>query len=181
LDPKEHDAYRWVSPEEAIALSPFSGNRQALSRATSGNPPLFLSRSGRFFQEGEEITHERTALLLHQSLRKAPSGYLVRIGHEELDVVVEDAPRFVRSYDGDQGKIRLADGSEETLDPTTLTVRPNHSLTCRTSRGETAVFLSPAYYELTKFVQESGKQFLFHFLGRDYPLAVPPQSECVDG
>lgn len=173
LDPKEHDAFQWVTPEEALKLAKFEGNREAISRATTDMPPLYLSRSGFFVQEGEEISHERTALLLHRSLKKAGKGYLVRIGQEEVDVVVEDVPRFVRSFDSAEGTITLSTDEKELLDPLSLRVRSDNSFVCRCSEGLEAVFLRPAYYELTKNIREESGKFLLHFLGRDYNLSVP--------
>lgn len=175
LDPNEHTEFRWAPTADAPGLVKFDGNREAIERATKGAPPLFLSRSGKFFQEGEEITHERTALLLHRSLIKAGTSYLVRMGEEELDVVVESTPRFVKSFSPETGEIHLSHGEKEELRPETLAVQKDHSLTCETKSGLTALFLSPAYYEITKLVKESsdGKEFLLHFRGRDYHLRIP--------
>jgi 8-oxo-dGTP pyrophosphatase MutT (NUDIX family) len=181
IDPTEHGECRWVSAAEAVKLVKFPGNKQAIERVASGVSPLFLSRGGRFFQDGEEITHERTALLLHQSLKQVGEHYLVRIGQEELEVVVEDTARFVKSFDAGSGEVLLSTGEKEMLDPATLLIRGDDSLTCRLPNSEEALFLSGAYYELTKSVREgSNGQYVLHFRGRDYLLSVAGQGEGMN-
>jgi len=172
LDPSEHVDFRWVQPAEALALVKFPGNQKAIERATQDLPPLLLARTGSFFQEGEEITHERTALLLHRSLEKSGGNYVVKMGPEEIDVVVETFPRFVTSFDAATGEITLKHGEKEKFDPATLRIESDHSFVCKTREGMEAVFLSPAYYEITKSVREESDEFVLHFLGRDYRLAV---------
>lgn len=177
IDPSEHTEYRWVDPAEAVALVKFPGNKQAIERATQGLPPLFLTRSGSFYQEGEEITHERTALLLHRSLVKAGAGFVVRIDKEELDVIVEDLPRFVRSFDSATGMMALIHGEQEKLDPGSLKIRADDSMTCTLSDGLEAAFLSGAYYELAKNVTESNGEYALHLFGKSYRLSVPAKGE----
>ena len=174
LDPKEHVEFRWVSPEEAINLSQFPGNQEAIRRATGPTPLLFLSKQGTFFQDGEEVSHARTANLLHNSLtRKASGDFTVKVGTEEVDVVLEATPRFVRAYHRAEGKMRLSDGTEEVLDPGTLRTTEDQTLECRLKNGWAARFLSPAYYEITRDIREgSGGEYVLHFLGRDYRLSV---------
>jgi hypothetical protein len=154
LDPKEHIAYQWVKPKEAIQLLKYPHNQEAVKRACFSSPPLFLHRSGSFFQEGEEVTHERTAALLHKSLVKSGAGYLVRIGAEELDVIVDDTPRFVRGFDAQTGKLSLVHGEEEILDPSTLNIRNDNTVTCTLKDGLGAKFLSPAHYALGECLEE---------------------------
>ena len=173
LDGKEHDAYEWLAPAEAAARVKWPGNRAAIERATSGASPLFLSKRGTFFQDGEEITHERTATLLHKSLARAGSGWIVRVSGEELDVVLEDTPRFVVSYDREAGQMRLSNGESEPLDPATLRVRKEGGLVCRLANGWDAAFSSPAYYEIAKDVEESAAgDYVLHFRGRSHKLPV---------
>lgn len=174
LDPKEHCDYRWVTPEEALELVPFPNNRQAIQRATQIYPPLYLSRGGAFFQDGEEISHERTAEMLHHSLTKTSDGYLVRLGQEEIDVVVEDTPRFVRAYDRATGMMRLSHGREEKLRPETLRVRADNSVTAVLSDDWEALFLSPAYYELAQDISEGSNpgEYVLNFLGRPQRLPI---------
>lgn len=176
LDSNEHVSFQWLPPADASTLVKFPMNKTAVERAASGVPPLFLSARGAFFQEGEEITHVRTAALLHQCLvRETGGAFKVKLGDEELDVVVEDTPRFVRSYDAGRGEIALLDGLREELDPTGLRVRADNSLVCRLQNGWDALFLSSAYYELAQDIRPGSAEgeYLLHFRGRDYRLGVP--------
>ena len=87
--------------------------------------------------------------------------------------MLEDAPRYVRSYDRATGILTLSDGSQEELRPDTLRVRQDNSLSCFLKNDWPATFLPSAYYEIAKDVRESGPgQYVLHFLGRDYELSV---------
>lgn len=174
LDGKEHDAYEWLDPEDAATRVKWPSNKAAIERATSGPSPLFLSRRGAFFQDGEEVTHQRTLDLLHKSLvRVGGSGWAVNVGGEELDVVLEDTPRFVLSYDRWTGMMSLSDGNVEELKPETLKVRPENGLVCVLANGWEAAFSSPAYYEIAKDISESAAgEYLLYFRGRSHVLPV---------
>lgn len=176
LDPKEHVESLWTDPETAAKLVPFPIHKAAIERAAREAPPLLLTKRGVFLQDGEEITHARTAELLHRSLARETSGaFKVSIGQESLDVVVEDVARFVLSYESVTGTLLLAGGFREKLRPDTLQIRSDHSWTCALANDWTAVFLPQAYYQITKDLRPGsveGEYFL-HFLGRDYLLRVP--------
>ncbi|RZA01454.1 MAG: NUDIX domain-containing protein [Proteobacteria bacterium] len=174
IDPKEHTAFEWVTPAEALARIPFANNRLAVERATQIYPPIFLSRGGAFYQDGEEISHERTAELLHVSLVKDGESYLARIGGEEIDVVVEDTPRFVRSYDRTTGLMNLSDGRQEKLRPESLLLRPDNSVVAILENDWEALFLSPAYYELAQDIEEGSNpgEYVLNFLGSRQRLGI---------
>jgi 8-oxo-dGTP pyrophosphatase MutT (NUDIX family) len=173
LDGQEHDGFEWLPPTDAIARIKFPFNGQAIERASIGLAPLLLSRRGIFYQDGEEVSHERTAELFHQSLRQErDGGWTIRCEGESLDVILEDNPRYVCSFDREKGQLRLSDRTVEPLDPSTLRVREDNSLVCRLQNGWEATFLSPAYYEISKDVSESAGKYVLHFLGRDYELTV---------
>lgn len=183
LDGKEHDAFEWVSPEEAMKRVKFPSNQQAIERAAKGVPPVLLSRKGSLFQDGEEITHERTLDLFMRSLAKNADGtFSVKIHGEELDVIVEDTPLFVLRYDRSSGKISLSNGQEEVLKPETIRVRADHSFECTAANGWAAAFLSPAYYEISKDITEGSRagEYLLHFLGRHHEIRVANEGEGID-
>lgn len=174
LDGKEHESYEWLDPEEAAARVKWPANKAAIERATTGASPLFLSRRGTFYQDGEEVTHARTVALLHKSLVKVGrNGWAVKVGNEELDVVLEHTPRFVLSYDREGGVMKLSDGTEEELDPESVLVHGEHGLTCKLECGWESAFSSPAYYEIAKDIEESAAgEYVLHFRGRSYRLGV---------
>lgn len=176
LDPKEHVEFKWFSPEEALQMVQFPNNREAIKRVTFAPPPLFLSKSGALFQEGEEITHERTRDLFLRSLTRTENGhFLVKLGQEELDVVVEDTPAFVKGYERETGTLVLATGAREKLNPKSLTIAQDQSFHCVLENGWEARFLSAAYYEITKDVSEGlvAGEHVLHFLGQRYSLIIP--------
>lgn len=175
IDPSEHCDFTWVSPQEALQMVPHQGNKDAILRSSQEVPPLLLSKYGVFFQDGEEITHERTVELLHRALQRDPSGsYKVKIGEEEIDVIVEETPLFVKSYDRGSGMITFTNGHQEKLNPESIEIRKNNSWICKSAENWPALFLKPAYYEITKEVKPGLVQgeFILNFLGRDYALRV---------
>ena len=174
LDPNEHIAYQWVSPEEAEQLLFYPSNKEALRRASSRVPPLFLSKQGLWFQEGEEISHERTVELLHKSLLQMKTNYIVRISDEEAEVIVEDVPRFITSYDAKSGTIRMKGDLSVTLNPDQVWVGGENILYCQLPDGLAAKFLSSAYYEIAKDIEISASgEHLLHFLGGRHRIRIP--------
>jgi 8-oxo-dGTP pyrophosphatase MutT (NUDIX family) len=174
LDGKEHDEFAWVTPEHAAQHVRFPFNARAIERASAGLPPLLLSRRGSFFQEGEEITHARSAALFHRSLQREKEGhFLVACEGESLEVILEDNPRYVLSYDRGTGALSLSNGTTEKLDVDSLLVRADHSLVCELSNSWPATFLPAAFYEIAKDISESKPgEYVLHFLGRSHQLRV---------
>ncbi len=180
LDPKEHVDFQWLPAQAAAKLVKFPMDSAAITRAGLETPPLYLSRRGAFFQEGEEITHARTAELLHRSLVQEKGGaFKVALGEETLDVVLEDTARFVKSYDSAKGELSLSDGSREILNPTTISIRPDNSMSCKLQNGWEALFLPAAYYEITKSMRPGSLagEYILHFCGSDCRILVTHKGE----
>ncbi len=149
-------------------------------------PTLFLDKEGRWFHEGVEVTHERTLLLLAKNLRRDPSGgYRVEVGGETASVTVEDAPYVVRSVtmregtDGDPTDyvLHLNDGTEEVLDPDTLSIGEGNVLYCRVKDGsERARFLRAAYYQICSRIQgdAEGERFWLPRAGKRHEIRQEP-------
>src|SRR5262245_35825796 len=89
-----------------------------------------LDREGRFIHEGAEVTHEGLKQALFRWLDRLPppdGRYVLRLDERRFAYLddVEDTPLVARAARIDPaGDVRLAlsDGSEERLDPATLTV-----------------------------------------------------------
>src|SRR5262245_43205143 len=89
-----------------------------------------IDREGRFIHEGAEVTHEGLKRALFRWLDRLPppdGRYVLRLDERRFAYLedVADTPLVARSARIDSaGDVRLAlsDGSEEPLDPTTLTV-----------------------------------------------------------
>ncbi len=134
------------------------------SREGREDPPLFLDKEGRWFHEGQEITHSRTCLLFSRSLRRDPAGiYYISVGRESSRVVVEDAPYVVKSVTIQKGPegvprgyiLHLNDGTEEPLGVGSLAVSAQNVMYCKVKEGsERARFLRAAYYQICAHLQE---------------------------
>ncbi|NUM87908.1 MAG: NUDIX domain-containing protein [Bdellovibrionales bacterium] len=177
LDPREHVAFEWLPFEEAMRRVQFPFHREAIFRATHPFPPLRLDAHGRFHQEGEEITHERTVDLLHNSLKENPDGsWRVQVGTDSLPVEVEDVPFFARSFEAETGLLTLLGGRREALRPETLELRPPNGAYALLQNGARVKLQSPAYYAVMSLVREEeppSKKYVLHLFGRDYELRVP--------
>src|SRR5215831_12904178 len=93
-----------------------------------------IDREGRFIHEGEEVRHQglRAALFRWLDRLPPPDGrYILRL----------DPQRYAR-VDGDRALLVLSDGSEEGLDPGTLTLDPAGVLRCWVRDGRLEARLS---------------------------------------
>jgi uncharacterized protein len=143
---------------------------------------LWIDKEGRWFFQGEEITHRRTYLLFCRNLTLDGAGRLtLRIGKEECRVEAEDAPFVVRSVDFiyDDGKrlkaleLILNDETREPLNPESLRVGPDHVLYCRVREGRFAARFSRGAYQLLFPLirhDEERERFLLVVGGEEYPL-----------
>lgn len=147
------------------------------------NEPFFwIDREGRWFYQGEEITHRRTYLLYSRSLTTDGRGrLLLRVGREECRVEAEDAPYVVKSVDfvrragGELKEIDLLlnDETREPLNPETLEVGRENVLYCRVRGGMFAARFSRGAYQLLFPVirhDEEGRRFFLLLAGKEYPL-----------
>ncbi len=143
---------------------------------------LRIDKDGRWFFEGEEITHRKTYLLYARSLALDESGRIVlRVGREECPVEVEDAPFVVKSLesvssapDGVEAiRLALNDESREELDPETLRIGPDNVPYCKVRDGAfEARFSRNAYQLLIPYIHhdEKGNRFFLSLNGKKYYL-----------
>jgi hypothetical protein len=89
---------------------------------------ISIDRLGRFWHEGELVLHEGLRQALFRWLDRLPppdERYVLRLDERRFAYVdVEDTPLVAASlrWVGEQALLGLTDGSEEALDPATLTV-----------------------------------------------------------
>jgi hypothetical protein len=91
---------------------------------------ISIDRDGRFIHEGAEVTHEGLKRALFRWLDRLPppdGRYVLRLDERRFAYLedVADTPlvaRAARIDDGGGVRLALSDGSEEALDPETLTV-----------------------------------------------------------
>jgi len=147
-------------------------------------PSFWIDKEGRWFFQGEEITHRRTYLLYARNLTQDEQGrLLLRLGQEECRVEAEDAPYVVKTLDftcpdgGDPRHIDLLlnDETREPLEPATLKVGKDNILYCRVRGGIFAARFSRGAYQLLFPLirhDEKGKRFFLLLDGKEYDLRV---------
>jgi hypothetical protein len=141
---------------------------------------LRFGSDGRWYADGEPVTHERLAQFFSRYVRqKAAGGYEIWVDERyHADVEVEDTPHVVTTVSSDLGAavpgfiVHLNDGTSERLDPYSLDVGHANVLYCRVKAGtERARFLRPAYYQLANFIEEAGGgQFRLHCGSTTHPI-----------
>jgi uncharacterized protein len=144
---------------------------------------LWIDKEGRWFFQGEEITHRKTYLLFCRNLTLDETGHLLlRVGKEECRVEAEDAPFIVKSVDfvsGREGSIQsldllLNDETREPLNPETLRVGAQNVLYCQVRKGMfSARFSRGAYQLLFPCIQHDEKRNYFFLVlgGEEYILS----------
>ncbi len=138
---------------------------------------IILTKNGAWLSDNEEITHERTILAFARNIFRCKDGFEIRIGHERKTIHVEDTMYFITSIEGSPEigfSIRTNDQRIGELDPSTLKYRPGR-LTCRvpdpnTGILEEAKFLSTAYYEILKYLEQDGESFSVTIEGKKITL-----------
>jgi hypothetical protein len=93
-----------------------------------------IDREGQLIHEGEVFRHEGLRRALFRWLDRLDDGrYVLRLDAQRFAYLdVDDTPLVVRALrvDGAVVTLQLSDGSEEALDPTTLTVDDQGLLRC---------------------------------------------------
>lgn len=113
---------------------------------------------GRWWNDGDPITHPRLAQAFDAWIDRAEDGrYCLKNDIHWAYVAIEGAPIFVRSLQiGDDGVwMRLSDGRNEQLDPTTLREDGEGALFCQVRGGALAArFDSHAAMQLAPLLGE---------------------------
>jgi uncharacterized protein len=109
-----------------------------------------IDRQGRFWHEGAEVKHLGLKQALFRWLDRLPppeDRYVLRLDAQRFAYLeVEDTPLVATSmrWSGDQALLGLQDGSEEALDPQTVSVDAAGILRCRVRAGRIEVRLDTA-------------------------------------
>lgn len=127
-----------------------------------GASEIVFRRDGHWYADGERITNAKIELLFSRHLVRNPDGgYALVMGDERAAVDVEDTPWVITRIDGDPAQgfmVTLNDRSTEPLDPSTLEIGPDESLSCRVKGGAArARLLRPAHNALSRFVEPAGE------------------------
>jgi hypothetical protein len=145
-----------------------------------------IDPEGRFIHEGEEVRHQGFKQALFRWLdRLAPpdSRYILRLDADRFAYVdVDDTPLVARAARVDRGPpervlLALSDGSEEPLDPATLTIDAAGVLRAwaRGGRLEARLATSAAAV-LAEHLAERRDGPVLTLAGREFPLRSRPAS-----
>ena len=119
-------------------------------------PRLTVDREGEWFHEGQEITHPGILASLMRSLRRDGTGYFIQAGPVRIPVEVADAPFVVVRVEtaGPALGLTINDGTQETLDPSTLRLTAAGIPYCRIKGGQFEARLSrAAAYQLGQLIE----------------------------
>jgi hypothetical protein len=109
-----------------------------------------IDREGRFIHEGEEVRHEGLRRALYRWLDVEPDGRVVlrldarRFAYVDLDEGATPLVARAARLDGERVWLALSDGSEEALDPATLTIDDAGVLRARVRGGRLEARLATA-------------------------------------
>jgi uncharacterized protein len=134
-----------------------------------------LDAEGRFIHEGEEVRHAGLRAALWRWLDRNPDGrWVLRLDERRFVYLdVDDAPHAVRSlrWEGDRAVLRLADGSEEALDPATVRLGASGAAYCRVKGGRfEARFTAGAWAALAERIEEGDGGAVLVACGGRHPL-----------
>ena len=138
---------------------------------------LRLDREGRWWHEGEQVTHRRLARALSCWLDQGDDGrYILRLDADRYAYVeVEDAPFQVLTLEsrGAAGALwlTLSDGSEEELAYATLREGEGGALYCLVKGRFPARLSRQAQQLISPHVAQDGEGFILHAAGAVWPIA----------
>jgi tRNA threonylcarbamoyl adenosine modification protein YeaZ len=137
---------------------------------------LRLDQDGRWWHEGQQVTHPKLALAFHRWLDQLDDGrYVIRLDQQRYAYVeVDDVPYTVRSCELRDGQVmlQLSDGSSEPLAPHTLQSSNDHAFYCRVKNERfEARFIRSAYYTLAEHVVETDDGFALKLGAAHYTIA----------
>ena len=143
-----------------------------------------IDREGRFVHEGAEVRHEGLRRALFRWLDAEPDGRVVlrldarRFAYVDVDdtPLVAGAARQVTDGDGERILLALTDGSEEPLDPATLTVDDAGVLRARVRAGklEARLGTSAAAALADRLSEEAPGRWVLALAGRRHPIERRP-------
>jgi hypothetical protein len=123
-----------------------SGEDHAAFLERVRNSGIRIDREGQLWHQGHTIDHAGLRAALFRWLDRNPDGqYVFRLDAQRFaNVEVEDTPLVARSarWVGDGLEVALSDGSEERLEPETLTVDDVGVLRCQVRGGRLEARLS---------------------------------------
>jgi uncharacterized protein len=139
---------------------------------------IVLDRSGRFWHEGELVTHAGMQSAFASWIRRHPDDgrYILSNGFDWTYFQVEDVPFFVRSLraEGERPWLLLSDGTEEPLDAESVRLGAADAIYVRVKDGVYEARFTPvAQTALAPFLVEGpGGEPELQVLGKRYSVAA---------
>ncbi len=101
---------------------------------------IVLDALGRFWHEGEKIEHRGMARAFASWIRLHPDDgrFILSNGYDWTYITVEDVPYFVDAVShrpNGEVMLQLSDGSEEAMDPASLSVGADNAAYARVKAG----------------------------------------------
>jgi hypothetical protein len=122
---------------------------------------LRIDGEGRFFHDDAIVEHPKLASALHTWISRHPDDgrFILTNGYDWTYFTVDDVPFFVRAVrvEEDDAVLLLSDGTEESLDPSTLRVGPRGDLYLVVKREAKG---GPFDAKMTRFAQTQLGPFL---------------------
>lgn len=136
---------------------------------------IVLKKDGTWVADGIEITHDQTRDLFFRSIHwdADQNQYYLEVGYERLFFEVEDTAWFVTALQSGGGKLTalLSDTRTVALEAEALKYE-NESLYLGLPGDERARFLSAAYYDLLRDLQEDDQFYYVTIAGKRANLAA---------
>ena len=132
-----------------------------------------IDREGRWFHNGQEITHPGVYKYLNSLLDVDEKGYFLNDRGRKFYIEVEDAPFVVKSIVEKNGKVYvvLNDDTEEEFDPETLEIKGEDVFYIRVKNGKfPARFSRKAQTQLYDFVKEESDNYFLEINGKKVKL-----------
>lgn len=145
---------------------------------------IVLRKDGVWIADGVEITHEQTRELFFKSVAwdTAEKKFKLSVGYETIFIEVEDTPYFVTSLEHGKGgscQARLSNHKTVPVEADRLAYE-NGNLYLGGIDGQRAKFLSAAYYDLLKSLEEDDAWYYLTISGKRANLS-PKGSESSAG
>lgn len=144
---------------------------------------IVLKKDGTWIADGIEITHEQTKELFYRAIQwnSDRQKYCLSVGYETIFIEVEDTPFFVTAIEQSSEHVRLSNQSQVSLRADKLFFN-NGNLYLELESGQRAKFLSAAYYEILKGLEEDENHYFLTIAGaranllpkRPASRALPP-------
>ena len=135
---------------------------------------ILIDKEGRWFHNGEKVTHPGVYRYLNSILDIDKDGYFLKQGERKFYIKVEDAPFVVKSLLEKNKKIFLLlnDDSKEELEPEKIEFKDDIDVYVYVKNGKfTAKFLRKALTQLYNYVVEKDDGYYLLIDGKEIKLS----------